>query len=39
MISYVGQGLVLLALLLCAIGSPVGFVAGLSFNIWSIGMQ
>src|SRR5688500_11850960 len=28
MISYVGQGLVLLALLLCAIGSPVGFVAG-----------
>jgi cytochrome c-type biogenesis protein CcmF len=28
MISHLGQGLVLLALLLCAIGSPVGFVAG-----------
>jgi hypothetical protein len=28
MISHLGQGLVLLALLLCAIGSPIGFVAG-----------
>ena len=28
MISYLGQGLVLLALLLCAVGSPIGFVAG-----------
>jgi cytochrome c-type biogenesis protein CcmE len=28
MISSLGQGLVLLALLLCAIGSPIGYVAG-----------
>ncbi len=28
MISHLGQGLVLLALLLCAIGAPLGFVAG-----------
>ncbi len=28
MISYLGQGLILLALLVCAVGAPVGFVAG-----------
>jgi cytochrome c-type biogenesis protein CcmF len=27
-ISYLGQGLVLLALVVCAVGAPVGFVAG-----------
>lgn len=28
MISQLGQGLVLLALLVCAVGAPIGFVAG-----------
>lgn len=28
MLSYLGQGLVLLALLVCAVGAPMGFIAG-----------